>query len=337
MVAADQRSAHPGIAGVSPLVAVLIAVTATLAGFAFEAGAGDQELGFLFSACYALGCIAAVIAFRQSGIFTAVTQPPLLLFVAVPLAYFMFHGSSFAGLKDVLISCGYPLIERFPLMLFTSAAVLLIGMARWYFAMGRDNSGVVEDAAPTAAQPSRFAGLAARFAALARPTADSEPRHRTSRSAAAKPSRTSARPARPRPPRAERPERSASARPRPVRAPRDAEYRDAEYDGPPRPRRQPVRGAADPRERPRRPREGERRTPPPRERIREGREPRDRTRDGRYEPQPERGYESYRDPYDHPPEPLRRRPAPGNASSTHHPVSRVRYRGSADPEDRQRR
>lgn len=317
MVVADQRSAHPGIAGVPPWAAVLIAVTATLAGFAFEAGAGNQDLGFLFAACYALGCIAAVLAVRQSGIFTAVIQPPLLLFVAVPLAYFLFHESSFAGLKDVLITCGYPLIERFPLMLFTSAAVLLIGMARWYLAMGRDNS-VAEHAAPAAAQPSRFAGLAARFASLGRPATDEGPRHGVRRS-----SRSSARP---------RPTRSRNPRP-----PRDADYRDAETDVPPRPRRQPARGAADPRERPRRPREGERRTPPPRERIREGREPRDRTRDSRSGPPPDRGYEPYRDRYDYPPEPPRRRPAPGSGSSSHHPVSRVRYRGSADPEDRPRR
>ena len=51
----------------------------------------------------------------------------------MPGAYFSFHGATFTGIKDLLINCGYPLIERFPLMFFTSAAVLLIGMARWYY------------------------------------------------------------------------------------------------------------------------------------------------------------------------------------------------------------
>ena len=41
-------------------------------------------------------------------------QPPLLLFVAVPLAYFLIHRSEVTGLKGFLITCGYPLIERFP-------------------------------------------------------------------------------------------------------------------------------------------------------------------------------------------------------------------------------
>ena len=76
-----------------------------------------------------------MLAVRQSGIFTAVIQPPLILFVAVPTAYFLFHGGQLTGIKDTLINFGYPLIERFPLMFFTSAAVLLIGMARWYYGM----------------------------------------------------------------------------------------------------------------------------------------------------------------------------------------------------------
>ena len=68
-------------------------------------------------------------------IFTAVIQPPLILFCAVPGAYLLFHGAKFTGIKDLLINCGYPLIERFPLMLFTSAGVLLIGLVRWYLGM----------------------------------------------------------------------------------------------------------------------------------------------------------------------------------------------------------
>ena len=104
-------------------------------GFAFDAGSGNKELGLVFAAGYVVGCILAVLAVRQSSVFTAVIQPPLILFVTVPGAYFLFHGATFTGLKDVLINCGYPLIERFPLMFFTSAAVLLIGMARWYYGM----------------------------------------------------------------------------------------------------------------------------------------------------------------------------------------------------------
>lgn len=279
--------------------AVLIAISATLAGFAIEAGSGHQELGFIFGTCYALGCIAAVVFVRRNGIFTAVIQPPLLLFVAVPLAYYLFHGSAFNGLKDVLISCGYPLIERFPLMLFTSAAVLLIGLSRWYVAMGQPAAGT-----QTAAGPSRFAALAGRFAAMSKGMKETS---------AARPRRES------------RPDTSRARR----RPPRE----DDAYGRPQRQRRQSTRAAtyAEPRERSRPVRDSGRRTPPP-----QRRDPRERPRPNRGDrfdpyPPPGRGYESYRDPYG-PPEP-RRRPAGGEP--THHPVSRVRYRSDGDyPEDR---
>ena len=113
---------------------MVVAVTGTAAGFAFDAGSG-KELTTVFSALYVAGCVAAVLAVRQSGVFTAVIQPPLILFCAVPGAYWLFHGAKFTGLKDLLINCGYPLIERFPLMLFTSAGVLVIGTIRWLLAM----------------------------------------------------------------------------------------------------------------------------------------------------------------------------------------------------------
>ena len=166
-VAAANRSAHPNLSGVPWWGAVLIAVIATAIGFAFDAGSGNKDLGNVFAAMYALGCVAAVLAVRHSSIFTAVIQPPLILFVAVPGAYFLFHGAAFTGIKDILINFGYPLIERFPLMLFTSAGVLLIGLVRWYFAMSSRSAVPAAPAdAETDAAPGLFAGLAAKLSAV---------------------------------------------------------------------------------------------------------------------------------------------------------------------------
>ena len=331
-VADDQRSAFGHRTGLPSWGAVLIAITATLAGFAIEAGSGNSELGTAFAACYALGCIAAVLLVRQSSIFTAVVQPPLLLFVAVPLAYFLLHGSAFGGLKDIAINCGYPLIERFPLMLFTSAAVLLIGMTRWFFAMSPPaGPAVVEDTdARVSAQPSMFAGLSAALSSAfarsgARETAgrSAKPRHGIDRASGTGRGRPERRPADP-----------ASARSRRPRPPIDE--RDGPRHRPPANRsgREPESLMEPPRRRPRPVRDPER-TPPPR------REPRER-RDGRdqYPPRPARS--SRFEPYDagrgypsreaYPPEEPRRRPNPGGPSGTHHPVSRVRYRDSAPAE-----
>ena len=78
----------------------MIAVTLTAIGFAYDAGTGNKELSTVFASSYVLGCIFAVLAVRQSGIFTAVIQPPLILFGAVPTAYFLFHGGQLGGVKD---------------------------------------------------------------------------------------------------------------------------------------------------------------------------------------------------------------------------------------------
>ena len=147
-MAADHRSALPHVPGIPWWGAALLAVGLTAIGIAFDAGSGTNELGGVFVVCFVLGCVAAVLAVRQSGVFTAVIQPPLILFVAVPFAYFVFHGSTFTGIKDTLINCGYPLIERFPLMFFTSATVLLIGMVRWYLDTAAKRA-MPEDADPT--------------------------------------------------------------------------------------------------------------------------------------------------------------------------------------------
>ena len=145
--------------------AVVVAVTGCAVGFAFDAGSG-KDLTIVFSGLYVLGCVAAVLAVRQAGIFTAVVQPPLILFCAVPGAYFVFHGAKFTGVKDLVINCGYPLIERFPLMLLTSAGVLLVGLLRWY--LGRFGASATEaaEAADAVDTDGGALGLVARLAAL---------------------------------------------------------------------------------------------------------------------------------------------------------------------------
>lgn len=125
------RSILPNIPGVPWYAALLIAVTATAIGYGIDAG--HKELTHVFAGFYIVGCVAAVLAVRQDGIFTTIIQPPLILFAAVPGAYWLFHDAKVGRLKDLLINCGYPLIERFPLMLGTAGAVLAIGLARWYF------------------------------------------------------------------------------------------------------------------------------------------------------------------------------------------------------------
>jgi hypothetical protein len=313
--------------------AVVVAVTGAAVGFAFDAGSG-KELTSVFSGLYVVGCLAAVLAVRQSGIFTAVIQPPLILFCAVPGAYFLFHGATFTGLKDLLINCGYPLIERFPLMLCTSAAVLLIGVVRWYLGIVVRRSrataadGAIEADAPGIESSGATAGLVAKLTSFFnREPAEGE---------------TVDKPARPRTRRThavERSTRSTSAR-RTGDGPATARSRR------PRP---PLDEVADPaRERarrPRRPTRGEYDDPEP---PRRGRSPRDLEQHGRppwevrRDTQGRRGRPTSRvdarepaEPYESAPPPApRRNPRPNGSSratATHHPISQVRYRNDESP------
>ncbi len=344
-VAADHRSIIPNIPGVPWWAAVVVAVTGTAAGFAFDAGSG-KELTTVFAALYVLGCVVSVLAVRQSGVFTAVIQPPLILFCAVPGAYWLFHGAKFTGLKDLLINCGYPLIERFPLMLFTSGGVLGIGIIRWLLARVTRPAATATakaaepDAATGEAQPAGLAGrLVSMFTGLRREPGDddsakkaakagSRRTHAVGRSAkparsarSAESSRTGKRPAASRS-RHVRPPLEEAADPTLDRARRSRSRRPArssEFDASEPPRRSRVPRDPDLRDRPSR----EIRRDP---HARKGRPARRSSRFDPYEP-----IEPYEPHESAPPEP-RRRPVPNGAAS-HHPISQVRYRGSTGADE----
>ncbi|GFG83876.1 DUF6542 domain-containing protein [Mycolicibacter algericus] len=338
-VAADHRSILPNAAGFPWWGAVAVAVVATAVGVAFDAGSGDKELSIVFSALYAMGCIAAVLTVRQSAVFTAVVQPPLILFGTVPAAYWLFRGGGFPGVKAILINCGYPLIERFPLMLFTAAAVLLLGMVRWYLGM---LSGATTPASDDGA-PRRRPALVEKLSALLTAALSRDAAHAIEPPAARGPRerRPGDRPRRATPEARRAARKTAAGRP----AARSGERRRGANGAVPS-RSRHVRPPMDDvpaTERPRRRRPAPdeplpRRRPapdwqdaPPRRRP----EPRSRAdRDPRA-----RGYRPAEAPESLP---RRRQPPPtgrGNgADSTHHPVSRVRYRtGGGDDSGREPR
>ena len=346
-----------------------MAVALTAIGVAVDAGSGTNNLGGVFATCYVLGCLAAVLAVRQSGIFTAVIQPPLILFVAVPFAYFVFHGSTFTGIKDTLINCGYPLIERFPLMFFTTATVLVVGLIRWYLGMSAKRV-LPSDAEQTADAPDEVAAAASKLGTKdRRSTRSSEAR--AARAAAAnrvdpvedeapRPSRRT-----PRTPAAGA-ERSTGAaagkgsrRSRHSRPP-ETEIIEPVLDRPRRRNTPPVDPPAEPRRRPRtteprsrepreprEPREARDRRPVPPLDRRSGSPDRDRPDRERYD-RPQRRDRA--DSYERPERPERRRPRSteyepyepyeppvtrtNGSNGTHHPISRVRYRGSEDEDSR---
>jgi len=365
-VDAAHRSIYPNIAGVPWWTALLIAVTMTAIGYGIDAGSGHKELTSVFAGLYIVGCVAAVLAVRQDGLFTTVIQPPLILFCAVPGAYWLFHGGKVGNLKDLLINCGYPLIERFPLMLGTAGGILLIGLIRWYFGMSHRTAAAssapdqtADGTAAAGAKSFFISGISAKLSSLLRIDSDDEDADEASpgTSKRANSARTSQRPAS----RSGRGARSGrpSAGTRQSRPPLDdrldpgVEQRRRRRPAPPRdydPAEPPRRS----RRRPRPPADSDQRGQPPRENRRDPRgyrdpyersAPRSSRFDGydRYEP-PGAAASSNRygpyDSYDPPSEPRRRRSAPNGtngANPSHHPISQVRYRGSGPDEPRAER
>lgn len=362
----SHRSIVPSIPGVPWWAAVLIAVGTTAVGYLIDSG--HKELTHVFAGCYIAGCVAAVLAVRQAAVFTAVIQPPLILFCTVPGAYWLFHGGKVDKFKDLLINCGYPLIERFPLMLGTAGGVLLIGLIRWYF--GKHAEAVPDAASDDETAPERpslFSGLVAKLSSLVAGVSGDDvdaaegPQPAHARARTAKTSRTARNSSRS----AQRPDRTRS---------RHARLDDPYAADEERPRRSTRRSSVadrpdfDPADPPRRPRrrrpddgDPDRGTPPPRDVRREPR-PRRSSYERSYErpserPEPRSSrfdpYESYErpespargerrsrherrsngyEPYEPPYEPRSRRAAPAGSTGsnpTHHPISQVRYRGQA--------
>ncbi len=334
-------------------VALLIAVTGTAVGYGIDSGVGHKELTGIFACLYIAGCVAAVLAVRKDGLFTAVIQPPLILFCAVPGAYWLFHGGKIGSLKDLLINCGYPLIERFPLMLGTAGGVLLIGLIRWYFAASQRMAA--KDDAGSLAGSSLLQAVSAKLNSLlgvASPQEYPEDPDKHDADSARRPARGTTKSGRP-----VRGSRSGATRNRSHHA-RPAPNDDhGAPDERPRRRHQPPPRDVDPADPSHR---SPRRRPKPQDdpraqSPRESRDPRGRRSPyerpaprtsrfddpDRYEPpssrDPYRRYQSY-DPYEsyqRPPEP-RRRPATngtGSPDSTHPPISQVRYRGSGPSEE----
>ena len=118
--------------GVPAGAAVLIAVACTFIGFFIDSGSSGKELTHVFAAFYVIGCLIAACVVRYRGLFTTMVTPPLLLFIAVPLAYQQLTGHSSTSVKDILLNLAIPLVNRFPTMAVATVLVLCVGALRMW-------------------------------------------------------------------------------------------------------------------------------------------------------------------------------------------------------------
>jgi len=128
-----ERSALATVLGLPPVAA-------------FGLGAGGTALGILidilrigtvgsaFTALYFVGCVLAVVWVRRRDLFGPMVQPPLLVAVAVPAVVLLAAPPGpGSGITEQLIAVGAPLVNAFPTMITTMAAVLVAGGLRIVF------------------------------------------------------------------------------------------------------------------------------------------------------------------------------------------------------------
>lgn len=125
-----ERSLIVTVLGVPPLVGVGLAAVLTAIGVTVDLLRAGT-LGVVFTVCFVVGCVLAVVWVRRSGVFWPMVAPPLLLAVAVP-AVVLIAGSPKpgAGVAERLLVIGAPLVNSFPTMAWTTAAVVAIGVFR---------------------------------------------------------------------------------------------------------------------------------------------------------------------------------------------------------------
>ena len=185
----DEQSAVPTAPGVPWWGAVLLAVGLTSVGAVIVVAGDDTELGLSFKTFYVAGCVAAVLAVRRRALFTAVAQPPLVLFgVAVITLYFLVSGTD-SGLKKLLFNVALPVAKLFPLMGWTFLIVLAIAAARIWLTHPKNAGKAVETGdRKTSASPKKAATKSSpRTADKARPSAGNKARTGTSKPARPQP------------------------------------------------------------------------------------------------------------------------------------------------------
>lgn len=124
------RSMLATVLGVPPVAAIGLAAALTAIGVLVDL-TWIGNLSTVFTVCHISGCVLAVAWVRRSGLFGPMVQPPLLVAAAVPVVVLL-AGSPRPGqgVAERLLVIGAPLVNAFPVMAWTTGAVLALGLLR---------------------------------------------------------------------------------------------------------------------------------------------------------------------------------------------------------------
>ncbi|WP_344999900.1 DUF6542 domain-containing protein, partial [Tsukamurella soli] len=127
-VAIDERSILATVPGLPWWGVIATLVVFTAAGAALSSTMSGGHVGAM---CIGIGAVAAVLVARNRNLFTAIVQPPLLMFVTVPLYNWLAMSDASARPAQIVLDVGLPLVRLFPWMFWISVVTALIGIARF--------------------------------------------------------------------------------------------------------------------------------------------------------------------------------------------------------------
>jgi hypothetical protein len=147
------RSLLATVLGVPPLAAVGMAAALTALGVLLDL-TRIGGLGTVFTICHISGCVLAVAWVRRTGLFGPMVQPPLLVALAVPVVVLLAGDPRPGqGVTERMLVIGAPLVNAFPVMAWTTGAVLALGVLRAVLQRPVDAPAVVsEPSGPGAAR-----------------------------------------------------------------------------------------------------------------------------------------------------------------------------------------
>jgi hypothetical protein len=156
-----ERSLLASVLGIPPLAAVGVAFGLTALGVFIDV-VRIGTVGAVFQVTYVTGCLLAVAWVRRSDMFAPMVQPPLLLAVVVPAVVLLSsEPRPGSGITERLLVVGAPMVNAFPTLAWTTAAVLAVGGARLVLqrerqVSARRGSGAARAAARRPASPRRW-------------------------------------------------------------------------------------------------------------------------------------------------------------------------------------
>ncbi len=125
-----ERSTLGTVLGLPPVAAIGVALTFTALGILVDVLRLGTP-GIIFKISYFIGCVLAVAWVRRRSLFGPMVAPPLLIAVAVPTIVLLVGSPGpGAGITEKLLVIGAPMVNGFPTMAVTTAAVVGWGVAR---------------------------------------------------------------------------------------------------------------------------------------------------------------------------------------------------------------